>query len=100
MKKKIFFSMNEGFIQEEEDKKLFNNVIWMWERGRPIDDMLEMSKFSYNRVKEIIRNHIGETQFDAIARSVKNKILIADIATSVGLPESTIVRIIDFFDFK
>jgi DNA-binding MurR/RpiR family transcriptional regulator len=72
----------------------------MWERGRPIDDMLEMSKFSYNRVKEIIQNHIGETHFDAVARSVKNKMPIADIAASVELPEATVVRIIDFFDFK
>jgi hypothetical protein len=75
-------------------------VIWMWERGRPIDDMLEMSKFSYKRVKEIIENHIGETQFDAIARSVKNKMPIVDIAASVELPEATVVRIIDFFDLR
>jgi hypothetical protein len=98
MKKKIFFSMNEGVIQEEEDKKLYNNVIWMWERNMPIDDMLEMSKFSYKRVKEIIQNHIGQTQLDTITHSVKNKMPITDIAASVKFSEATVGQIIDFFD--
>ena len=92
--------MTDGIIQETEDKSILQGVVFMWEKGSSIEDILEMSKFSLKRVKELIENHIGETNFELVAKGVKNKQSIAEIATAAQLSEASITRIIDLFYYQ
>lgn len=97
MKKPKFYAMTDGIIQETEDKALLQGVVFMWERDLPLEDILEMSKFSFKRVKEIIKNHIGEINFEIIATGVKSKQPLAEIAISAQLSETSVARIVDLF---
>jgi hypothetical protein len=97
MKKKIFYAMTDGVIQETEDAGILKGIVFMWERDRPLEDILQMSRLPFTRVKEVIKNHIGENDFGIVATGVKSKQSIAEIASSTQLSEASVARIIDLF---
>jgi Putative transposase, YhgA-like len=79
------------------DKRFVTN---MWNEGMSPSVMIKLSELSIKEIKEIIKNHIGESVFQAIQAEVRKKKSVSDIAISAQVSETVVNRVIDLLQYK
>jgi hypothetical protein len=95
-----FFSLYDYAVREGkiEEQKLF--TINMWNEGISPSIMIKLTDLSINRIKEIIKNHVGESVFQMIQTEARKKKRVSDIAVSAQVSETVVSRVIELLQYK
>lgn len=94
--KRDFFSLYDYAMWEGEQKVL----IRMWEHDLPLEDIMKVSELSLNRIKEVLKTHIGKDNVKLINMNLKSKKTIEDIAKSANLSIKATQRIVDLLKYN
>lgn len=95
-----FYSLYDLLTDEGAAKREIRLVTKMWEGGKSPSLIVELAELSINRIKEIIKNHIGESVFQTIQTEFKKKKSISDIAVSAQVSEVVVSRVIELLRYK
>lgn len=95
-----FYSLYDLLTDEGVTKEQTRIVIKMWEGGMSPSFIIDMTDLSINRIKKIIKNHIGESTFQTIQAEYRKKKSVADIAVSAQVSEIVVNRVIELLRYK
>jgi hypothetical protein len=95
-----FYSLYDYLIDEGVTKEQTRLVTKMWDGGKSPDLIIELSDLSINRIKEIIKNHIGEAVFQTIQTEYKKRKTVAEIALEAQVSETIVTRVIELLRYK
>jgi hypothetical protein len=95
-----FFSLYDYALREGKIEEQTRLVIKMWEGGKSPDLMIEFYDLSINRIKDIIKNHIGESVFQTIQTEYKKRKSVSEIALEAQVSETIALRVIELLRYK
>ena len=95
-----FYSLYDLLTDEAAAKRDIRLVTKMWDEGMTPSVMLKLAELPLNRIKEIIKNHIGEAVFQTIQTEVKKKKSVSDIAIEAQVSETIVSRVIELLRYK
>ena len=92
--------MYDCLIREAKEEQEGQFISSMWENGYPLVDIIKVSKLPFKRIKQILKNHIEKDKIETIAKALKTKKSIEEIANSTQLSPQATQRIVDLIRFK
>ena len=95
-----FYSLYDLLTDEGAAKRDIRLVTKMWDEGMTPSVMLKLAELPLNRIKEIIKNHIGEAVFQTIQTEVRKKKSVSDIAIEAQVSETIVSRVIELLRYK
>lgn len=95
-----FYSLYDLLTDEGATKEQIRFVTKMWDEGITPSVMIKLTDLSINRIKQIIKNHIGESVFQTIQAEAKKKKSVSDIAIAAQVSETVVNRLIELLRYK